>query len=66
MDDNISFNDLSFLENNSLTQLEKMNLIKKYKDKAILNLYTLITKILDQRNDLELNIEMLTNFLFTK
>ena len=62
-DDNMSLKDLSFLEKNNLTQKEKMNILKKYKDKIILNLFSFISKILEERDDLELTMEILAKFL---
>ena len=59
----ISIKELSFLENKKIDENKKTDLIKQFKEKALFNLFSIVNKILDERRDLKLNIEILTKFL---
>lgn len=63
LNENLSINELSFLENSKIDQKQKSVLIKQFKDKALSKLFSIVDKILDERRDLKLSIEILTKFL---
>ena len=62
----IYYSELSFLEDKNLDAKEKIRLIKIYKDKAIMNLYSIVKQLLEEKKDLNLCIETLINFLLIK
>ena len=62
----ISFNELSFLDDNKVDNKQKLILIKKYKEKSVDNLYTIVKENLEENKELTLNIETLISFLIIK
>ena len=62
----ISFKDLSFLDNNKMNVKEKLKLIKKYKDKAIENIYTIVKDNIEEKKELSLSTETLIQLLIIK
>ena len=64
--DKISFDELSFLEDKKMDIKQKLKLIKKYKEKAVENLYIIVKENLEDNKELTLCIETLIKFLMIK